>query len=218
MSASLAVSLSFFSFRLLQLALPDFPTLIFDIFSLPLSSPDLEVVRLFLHSPRVEKVFHNGKFDLQFLQETPTVSAGVQTPTIRGEEEKGLSSSSSPSSSSLLAHAPSQAAPLSSSSSSSSASVATEPTEEEKAGEKGAQASRGNEGSDGDTRVYVQGPVFDTLIAAKLVEAGKMLGIGGYKLLQVVERFLGVLMDKSMQASDWKKRRLSYQQLLYAAR
>ncbi|PHJ24259.1 dna polymerase i [Cystoisospora suis] len=290
--------------RLLQLALPDFPTLVFDLFSLPLSSPPLEVVRLFLRSPRIQKVFHNGKFDLQFLQElkeeekqTSTIdNSGVQTPwsntrdlsssspssarKIEGHEEKARENSaevreeeekkmikrslrgrsvglarderdeegqgeekeeSSPERKVEIGntqnkhpdHPPSNDAPQKSPSSSfsstpssssalsSDSSVTRVREEEEEKKMRSSSPQRSKEHENGHTehlQVYVQGPVFDTLIAAKLIEAGKMLGIGGYKLLQVVERFLGVLMDKSMQASDWNKRRLSYRQLLYAAR
>ncbi|KAF8820239.1 putative helicase [Cardiosporidium cionae] len=58
--------------------------------------------------------------------------------------------------------------------------------------------------------------IFDTLLGSRLLEAGK--GKVGFKLLQVVERYLGIVMDKSQQLSDWQKEELSEAQLLYAAR
>lgn len=55
------------------------------------------------------------------------------------------------------------------------------------------------------------GPVFDTMIAARI------LGYGEFGLAALVERFFGVVLCKKRQKSDWSKRPLSPKQLEYAA-
>jgi len=62
----------------------------------------------------------------------------------------------------------------------------------------------------------VSNPLFDTMLASRLLEAGK--GRIGFRLDQVVERYLGVLMSKAQQKSDWGSLSLSADQVLYAAR
>ncbi len=58
-------------------------------------------------------------------------------------------------------------------------------------------------------------PVFDTLTASRAVRGTTILG--GHGLASVCERELGLLLDKSEQTSDWRKRPLSGRQLDYAA-
>ncbi|CBZ52781.1 hypothetical protein NCLIV_025690 [Neospora caninum Liverpool] len=219
--------------RLLQLALPDFPTLLFDLFALPVSSPSLRAVRLLLASPRIRKVFHNGKFDLCFL-----AAAGLGGPqsrpaprTAEPNEALGKPERSPPEGDVASAERPPgggatrpKAGTETPGASEGAAEQEATPTQSAAAEAHavplldaavlGERPEIGALQSDGG--VYVSGPIFDTLIAAKVVEAGVM-GTG-FKLLQVVERFLGVLMDKRMQASDWSSPHLSQEQLLYAAR
>lgn len=59
-------------------------------------------------------------------------------------------------------------------------------------------------------------PIFDTLIASKLVEASRLAY--GFKLDQVCQRYLGVYLDKTQQYSDWTVPVLSEEQVLYSAR
>ncbi len=58
-------------------------------------------------------------------------------------------------------------------------------------------------------------PVFDTLAASRAL-CGRTV-LGGHSLASVCERELGLLLDKSEQTSDWRKRPLSDRQLDYAA-
>lgn len=58
--------------------------------------------------------------------------------------------------------------------------------------------------------------VFDTMLASQLITAGTHTE--GHSLEQVVEKFLGVTVDKTEQRSDWSVATLSLSQLEYAAR
>ena len=55
-------------------------------------------------------------------------------------------------------------------------------------------------------------PMFDTQIAAALLGQGEQLGYAA-----LVERRLGLKVDKSLSRTDWSKRPLSEAQLVYAA-
>jgi ATP-dependent Lhr-like helicase len=57
--------------------------------------------------------------------------------------------------------------------------------------------------------------VFDTLEASQRTRGADALG--GHSLAMVCERELGILIDKSAQASDWGRRPLDAEQLTYAA-
>ncbi|KFG65437.1 putative helicase, partial [Toxoplasma gondii RUB] len=236
--------------RLLQLALPDFPALLFDLFALPVSSPALRPVRLLLASPRIRKVFHNGQFDLCFLAAAGLADRDATRQEVFTEAQDAPESQSRPhfptavSADSRLKNAekqgPADAAPARGD---GVDAPGVSPPERAREARREQETVPGSEaGSDqptahagplldaavlgarpaevgdlqSDGGVFVSGPLFDTLIAAKVVEAGVMRT--GFKLLQVVERFLGVLMDKRMQASDWSSPHLSQEQLLYAAR
>ncbi len=58
-------------------------------------------------------------------------------------------------------------------------------------------------------------PIFDTLVASRALRGTTVLG--GHSLANVCERELGLLLDKSEQTSNWRKRPLSDRQLDYAA-
>lgn len=55
-------------------------------------------------------------------------------------------------------------------------------------------------------------PIFDTQIAATLVGLGEQIGYAN-----LVERLLGVTLDKAHSRTDWRQRPLSAEQLRYAA-
>ena len=55
-------------------------------------------------------------------------------------------------------------------------------------------------------------PVFDTQLAAALLGKGDQLGYAG-----LVEKELGIVIDKSLARTDWSKRPLSAAQIAYAA-
>ena len=58
-------------------------------------------------------------------------------------------------------------------------------------------------------------PIFDTLRASQAYRGHTVFG--GHSLASVCERELGLLLDKSEQASNWRRRPLSERQLDYAA-
>jgi len=59
--------------------------------------------------------------------------------------------------------------------------------------------------------------VFDTMLAAQLLDAGGRFGQAGFFTLEAVtERFLGIRLSKQLQASDWSGE-LTPEQLTYAA-
>ncbi len=58
-------------------------------------------------------------------------------------------------------------------------------------------------------------PIYDTLVASRTLRGTTVLG--GHSLASVCERELGLLLDKSEQTSNWRKRPLSDRQLDYAA-
>ncbi len=58
-------------------------------------------------------------------------------------------------------------------------------------------------------------PIFDTLTASRATRGYTVLG--GHSLASVCERELGLLLDKSEQTSNWRRRPLSTRQLDYAA-
>jgi ribonuclease D len=57
--------------------------------------------------------------------------------------------------------------------------------------------------------------VFDTLEMSRRVRGPDALG--GHSLAMVCERELGVVLDKTAQTSNWSRRPLDAEQLLYAA-
>ena len=59
-------------------------------------------------------------------------------------------------------------------------------------------------------------PLLDTMIASKLLEAGK--GKIGFRLDHLAERYLGIYLSKTQQRSDWGQDLLTEEQILYAAR
>jgi len=59
-------------------------------------------------------------------------------------------------------------------------------------------------------------PLLDTMIASKLLEAGK--GKIGFRLDHLAERYLGIYLSKTQQRSDWGADLLTEEQILYAAR
>jgi DNA polymerase-1 len=60
--------------------------------------------------------------------------------------------------------------------------------------------------------------VFDTMLAAQILDSGQHLGEKGhFTLAAVATRYLGESLDKSQQASDWGAPQLSGAQLEYAA-
>jgi DNA polymerase I-like protein with 3'-5' exonuclease and polymerase domains len=59
------------------------------------------------------------------------------------------------------------------------------------------------------------GPVFDTMLAAKVFYAGMPNAVAGYK--ELLERLLEVEISKDEQSSDWSAAELSPEQLRYAA-
>ncbi|KAK1934719.1 putative DNA polymerase I [Babesia divergens] len=62
----------------------------------------------------------------------------------------------------------------------------------------------------------VKGPVFDTMIAAKLLGATRFNW--SCKLGHVAERYLNIALDKSQQFSDWSIEPLFEEQVIYASR
>ncbi len=62
---------------------------------------------------------------------------------------------------------------------------------------------------------FVIEPIFDTLVASRALRGRTILG--GHSLANVCERELGLLLDKSEQTSDWRRRPLSDRQQEYAA-
>jgi DNA polymerase-1 len=62
------------------------------------------------------------------------------------------------------------------------------------------------------------GRVFDTMLASQLLHAGIPAPKGTHTLKVVAERYLGVVLDKELQASDWSMLELTDEQLAYAAR
>lgn len=62
--------------------------------------------------------------------------------------------------------------------------------------------------------ITVRGPIFDTYVAAKIINNGKDVHNG---LGDIVRRELGYEMDKSLQKSDWGAEVLDWEQLKYAA-
>ena len=62
----------------------------------------------------------------------------------------------------------------------------------------------------------IAGKLFDTMIAAQLLDAG--VRSHGYNLAELVKVYLGEELSKEQQRSDWSNPRLSSEQLEYAAR
>eukprot|EP00371_Babesia_bovis_P001863 XP_001610510.1 DNA polymerase I [Babesia bovis T2Bo] len=62
----------------------------------------------------------------------------------------------------------------------------------------------------------VKGPIFDTMIAAKLLSATRFNW--SCKLGHVAERYLNIVLDKSQQFSDWTLDPLFEEQVIYASR
>jgi DNA polymerase-1 len=117
--------------RLIQLAIPDHPVVVIDLWQIPESAR--EPLHALLAGSAL-KIFHNAKFDLQFLQQA------------------GLT---------------------------------------------------------------VHGPLFDTMLASQLLDAGVYSRRHG--LADLTQHFLGVQLDKDEQASDWSREPLSPEQIAYAA-
>lgn len=65
-------------------------------------------------------------------------------------------------------------------------------------------------------RIFPRGPLFDTMIAAQLLDASEEKR--SHSLQSLVKRYLGESLPKEMQTSNWSAPRLTPQQLLYAAR
>lgn len=63
--------------------------------------------------------------------------------------------------------------------------------------------------------VEVQGPMFDTMLAARLLSGGRRKGC---KLSELCQEFLGYDLPKEQQTSDWSQQVLTSEQLEYAAR
>jgi DNA polymerase I len=64
--------------------------------------------------------------------------------------------------------------------------------------------------------IPITGNIFDTMIAAQVVECG--VRTKGFKLKQVVKKYLNQDMSKEEQVSDWTKEDLTPNQLNYAAK
>lgn len=118
--------------RLLQLAIPDNPVMVIDLWQIPETAR--EPLQVLLAGTAL-KVFHNAKFDLQFLRQ---------------------------------AH------------------------------------------------LTVHGPLFDTMLASQLLDAG--LHSRRHGLADLVGHFLGEQLDKKEQVSDWSRDPLTPEQLAYAAK
>ncbi|KAK1442021.1 twinkle-like protein [Babesia gibsoni] len=122
--------------RLLQISVPDQPSVVIDFFRTGLEEiRQCQWLRSLLRSSSTVKVFHNGKFDINFL------------------------------------------------------------------------AFNGME---------VKGPIFDTMLAAKLLGATRFNW--SCKLSHVTERYLNIALDKSQQFSDWTLEPLFEEQIIYASR
>jgi len=65
-------------------------------------------------------------------------------------------------------------------------------------------------------RIFPRGPLFDTMIAAQLLDASEEKR--SHSLKNLVQRYLGESLPKEMQLSNWSAPHLTPQQLLYAAR
>ncbi|KAK2197360.1 bifunctional Archaeal primase DnaG-twinkle [Babesia duncani] len=122
--------------RLIQLATPNQPSVIIDVHKLPIELVQkCQWLKELLTSESIVKIFHNGKFDINFLNQN-----GFQ----------------------------------------------------------------------------VKAPIFDTMIAAKLLSASRFNW--SCKLANVVDRYYNLELDKSQQFSDWTLDPLFEEQILYASR
>ncbi|HPJ26188.1 MAG TPA: bifunctional 3'-5' exonuclease/DNA polymerase [Synergistaceae bacterium] len=65
-------------------------------------------------------------------------------------------------------------------------------------------------------RIFPRGPLFDTMIAAQLLDTSEEKR--SHSLKSLVKRYLGESLPKEMQQSNWGAPQLTPQQLLYAAR
>ncbi len=65
-------------------------------------------------------------------------------------------------------------------------------------------------------RIFPKGPLFDTMIAAQLLDTSEEKR--SHSLKNLVQRYLGESLSKEMQQSNWNAPQLTPQQLLYAAR
>ncbi|KAL8426480.1 hypothetical protein Efla_001782 [Eimeria flavescens] len=219
------------SLRLVQVALPELPCLVYDVAKLPPSS--LSGLLLLLKSPLITKVMHHAKFDIGFLSHfllqqqqhhqqdqqqqeqqreaglaANAVAAGGRTPSSSSSSSNtsdGWSSSSSGSMDSSIRDSSSSSSMDSTIRDSSSSSSSDFKSRSAEYNERVSQALGG-----------LSPPFFDTLLASRLLEAGQIHF--GFSLAQVAERTLGVFLDKQMQASDWSAAELAEEQLLYAAR
>ncbi|CDJ44924.1 Chromosome II, complete genome, related, partial [Eimeria tenella] len=240
---------------LVQVALPELPCLLYDMFKLPAAA--LQGLLLLLQSPLVTKVMHHAKFDLSFLSnflltlqqqqqqqqqgacrfaaaESASSCAGPGSSTTSATNSSGESSDSSSSTDSSSTDS-SRSTDTSSSSrdtttnsrsssdnnntnsdTTSSSSSSSHDTTTSSSSSSSSSSSRANAKVVAGVLGGVSPPVFDSLLASRLLEAAEIQR--GFSLAQVVERTLGLFLDKRMQSSNWDSQQLHEEQLLYAAR